>query len=125
MALLWTCLPSLGGPSCVGPAPAFYRDWGAGFWFEISAIPATPSLYKMQVHRSHTGRAIRPGRHVQRRAILCWLALLFEMLVGSLQKAQEVGKEGTLSKKTASWQLTRLGAAVLRKSAPIRAGQSC
>ena len=39
-----------------------------------------PNLFKMQVHRSHTGRAIRPGRHGQRRAILwglhcflkCW-----------------------------------------------------
>ena len=79
----------------------------------------------MQVRRSHTGRAIRPGRHGQRRAILCGPALLFDMLVGSLQRAEEVGKEGTLSKKTASWQLTRLGAAVLRKSAPIGAGQNC
>ena len=60
-----------------------------------------PNLYKMQVRRSHKGRAIRPGRHGQRRAILCGLALLFEMLVRSLQRAQKrrnlVEKNGELA----------------------------
>ena len=96
MALFWPCLPSLGGPSCVRPAPAFYRDWGTGFWLEIFAIPATPSLYKCRCRGPTQKGPPRSGRHGQRMATLCGFALPFEMLVEDTRHVLDTSKQSLI-----------------------------
>ena len=116
VAILWPCLPDLGGPFCVGPVHLhFIETCGGGYCRDFQPKPSPPISIKCR-DRFHTGRATKGWQAWPKKG----------HLVRFLAKSpKKVGKEGTLSKKTASWRLTRLGAAVLRKSAPIGAGQSC